>query len=130
LNNTTTARDLAIILQAIQENRAASAASCAVMRDILLHQAFNREIPAGLPAGTPVAHKTGSITGHLHDAAIVYPSAADPYILVILTRGTPDTKVARALMADLSRLVYEHVTAESRRAAREGRAPGKILSSL
>lgn len=130
LNNTTTARDLAIILQAIQENRAASAASCAVMRDILLHQELNDEIPAGLPAGTPVAHKTGQITGHLHDAAIVYPASADPYVLVILTRGIPDEKVARALIADLSRLFYEHVTAVSRRAGRERATSGKILSTL
>jgi beta-lactamase class A len=54
-----------------------------------------------------VAHKTGSITGVLHDAAIVYPSARRPYVLVVLTRGIPDEKVARALIADLSRIVYE-----------------------
>ncbi|HEU4643676.1 MAG TPA: serine hydrolase [Gemmatimonadaceae bacterium] len=108
MNNTTTARDLAIILDAIQENRAASPASCARMRDILLHQQFNDEIPAGLPPGTPVAHKTGQITAHLHDAAIVYPRGGDPYVLVILTRGIPDETVARALMRDISRMVYAH----------------------
>jgi len=110
LNNTTTARDLAIILEAIQNGRAASPGSCDRMRDILLHQAFNDEIPAGLPPGTPVAHKTGQITGHLHDAAIVYPRGGPPYVLVVLTRGIPDEAVARSLIADLSRLVYEHVT--------------------
>lgn len=113
LNNTTTARDLAIIMEAIQENRAASPESCEAMRQILLHQEFNDEIPAGLPPGTPVAHKTGQITAHLHDAAIVYPRDAGPYVLVILTRGIPDEKVARSLMADISRMVYEHVMGES-----------------
>jgi beta-lactamase class A len=73
LNNTTTARDLATLLEAIETGRAASKASCDRMRDVLLHQEFNDEIPAGLPPGTPVAHKTGWITGVLHDAAIVYP---------------------------------------------------------
>jgi beta-lactamase class A len=76
-----------------------------------LRQQFNDEIPAGLPAGVPVAHKTGQITGHLHDAAIVYPRQRAPYVLVVLTRGIPDEKVARSLIADISRLVYEHVTA-------------------
>ncbi|HEU6452144.1 MAG TPA: serine hydrolase [Gemmatimonadaceae bacterium] len=113
LNNTTTARDLAIIMEAIQENRAASPESCEEMRQILLHQEFNDEIPAGLPPGTPVAHKTGQITAHLHDAAIVYPRDAGPYVLVILTRGIPDEKVARSLMADISRMVYEHVMSET-----------------
>ena len=112
LNNTTTARDLAIIMEAIEENRAASPMSCEAMREILLHQEFNEEIPAGVPPGTPVAHKTGQITAHLHDAAIVYPRDADPYVLVILTRGIPDESVARSLMVDISRMVYEHVVGE------------------
>lgn len=109
LNNTTTARDLAIIMEAIQQNRAASPESCEAMRQILLHQEFNGEIPAGLPPDTPVAHKTGQITAHLHDAAIVYPRGGDPYVLVILTRGIPDESVARSLISDISRLVYDHV---------------------
>jgi beta-lactamase class A len=108
--NTTTSRDLAVLMAAIEQNRAASKASCDAMRAILLRQEFNDEIPAGLPPGTPVAHKTGSITGVLHDAAIVYPRGRPPYVLVILTRGIPDEKVARALIADLSRIVYEDVT--------------------
>jgi beta-lactamase class A len=110
LNNTTTSRDLAALMQAIEENRAASRASCDMMRGILLRQEFNDEIPAGLPAGTPVAHKTGSITGVLHDAAIVYPRTRPPYVLVVLTKGIPDESVARTLMQDVSRMVYAFAT--------------------
>lgn len=107
LNNTTTARDLAVLLAAIEQGRAASRASCDAMRDILLHQEFSAEIPAGLPPGTPVAHKTGWITGVRHDAAIVYPRGRAPYVLVVLTRGIADDAVSRPLIADISRLVYE-----------------------
>jgi beta-lactamase class A len=107
LNNTTTARDLAVLLEAIERGRAASRASCDAMREILSHQEFNDEIPAGLPPGTKVAHKTGWITGVLHDAAIVYPEGRSPYVLVVLTKGIPDDKVARQLIADISRLVYQ-----------------------
>jgi beta-lactamase class A len=106
LSNSTTSRDLAALMSAIEQNRAASKSSCDAMRAILLRQEFNDEIPAGLPPGTPVAHKTGSITGVLHDAAIVYPKGRRPYVLVVLTRGIPDEKIARALIADLSRIVY------------------------
>jgi beta-lactamase class A len=110
LNNVTTARDLAILMQAIAQNRAASRKSCEAMRKILLGQEFDTEIPAGLPPGTRVAHKTGWITGVLHDGAIVYPNHAGPYVLVVLTKGIPDEKVARALIADISRLVYAKAT--------------------
>ena len=109
LNNTTTARDLAVLMEAIETERAASSASCAAMRDVLLRQEFNGEIPAGLPKGTKVAHKTGFITGVQHDAAIVYPAGRPPYVLVVLTRGIPEQPVARTLIADISRLVYAHV---------------------
>lgn len=110
LNNTTTARDLGVLLEAIETKKAASAKSCVEMLGILGRQEFNDAIPAGLPPGTRVAHKTGSITGVLHDAALVYLPGQRPYVLVVLTRNIPDEKIARALIVDLSRLVYEHVT--------------------
>jgi beta-lactamase class A len=106
LNNTTTARDLAILLEAIAVGRAASRQATDSMRAILLAQEFNDGIPAGVPPGVPVAHKTGEITAIAHDAAIVYPPRRGPYILVILTRGYPERAAAAQLMADLSAIVY------------------------
>lgn len=81
------------------------------MRDILLREVYTGEILAGLPPGTPVAQKTGWITGILHDAAIVYPPGRTPYVLVVLTGSIPDEKVAKSLIADLSRLVWEFTAA-------------------
>ena len=121
MNNMTTARDLAMLMSAIETGAAASRVSTDSMRAVLLRQEFNDEIPAGLPPGTRVAHKTGQITGHLHDAAIIYPSGRAPYVLVVLTRGIDDEKVARSLIADISRLVYAHATEGYRTAARSGR---------
>jgi beta-lactamase class A len=113
LNNTTTARDLAIILRSIEEGKAASPAATRQMLGILLAQEFNEKIPAGLPAGTRVAHKTGEITAVSHDAAIVYLPGRKPYILVVLTRGIPDGNHSSKLIADLSALVYGHSTLKS-----------------
>lgn len=106
LINTTTARDLATILRAIEEGRAASAKATAEMREILLAQEFNEKIPAGLPPGVRVAHKTGEITAHSHDAAIVYPPGRKPYVLVVLTRGIQDGTKSSKLIADISSIVY------------------------
>lgn len=113
MNNTTTARDLAIILRAIEEGRAAPPAATREMRDILLAQEFNQKIPAGLPPGISVAHKTGEITAHSHDAAIVYPTVRPPYILVVLTRGIHDQTNADKLIADISSMIYARNTARS-----------------
>ena len=118
LNNTTTARDLATILRAIEEGRAAPSAATREMLAILLAQEFNEKIPAGLPAGTRVAHKTGEITAVSHDAAIVYPPGRKPYVLVVLTRGITDGAKSSKLIADLSSIIYQHIAMQPRSAAR------------
>lgn len=107
LSNTTTARDLAVLMAAIATGRAASDSSTAVMLDILSHQAFRGGIPAGVPPGTRVASKTGNITGINHDAAIIFPPTRPPYVLVLLTRGFASPAGAEAWMAALSRGVWD-----------------------
>jgi beta-lactamase class A len=113
LNNTTTARDLATLLGAIVNGRAASDSGTREIERILLAQHFNNGIPAGLPAGVRVAHKTGDITGIHHDAAIVYPPNGSPFVLVVLTRGYDDPATAERVMADVAALVYRDVEAKA-----------------
>src|SRR5687767_3975165 len=52
---------------------------------ILSAQEFNSMIPLKLPKGTRVAHKTGEISTHCHDAGIVYAPNRRPYVVAILT---------------------------------------------
>lgn len=107
LNNTTTANDLVALFVALERGKVANKRSTDDMLKILEAQAFNNEIPAGLPPGTRVAHKTGSITATLHDAGLVYPESRAPYAIAILTRRIDDQKVAEKLIADCSRIVWE-----------------------
>jgi beta-lactamase class A len=110
LNNLVTAKDLALALRALlpgAPDPLFSAASRAKMIEILEAQEFNEKIPAGLPKGTPVAHKTGDITGIHHDAAIVFPPGKAPYILVVLTGGFQDEKAADRFIAEISQIVWD-----------------------
>jgi len=111
LNNTTTARDLVVLLAAIARGRAAADSSTALMLDILSHQAFRDGIPAGVPPGTRVASKTGNLTAINHDAAVIFPPGRAPYVLVILTRGFPDQPSAERYMAGASRLAWQGLVA-------------------
>jgi len=105
-NNTTTARDLGVLLTAIAEDRAASPAACDSMLAILSRQHFTEGIPAGLPPGAKVFHKTGWIDGVVyHDAAIVELPNHRRYVLVVLTGGIQKDEGAYRLVADLSRIV-------------------------
>jgi beta-lactamase class A len=106
-NNKVTARDLEIALTALAKGETFSAGSNARMIEILKAQEFNEKIPAFLPKGIPIAHKTGDITGIHHDAAIVFPPGEAPYVLVVLTRGYEDEKAANQVIAEISRLVWQ-----------------------
>ncbi|HLM54953.1 MAG TPA: serine hydrolase [Pyrinomonadaceae bacterium] len=110
MSNTTTARGLYVLLRAVAERRAVSREASEEMERVLLAQKFKEGLPAGLPAGFRVAHKTGSITRISHDAGIVYPPGRKPYVLVVLTRGVADGARARRLIADISRAAYEDMT--------------------
>ncbi len=110
LSNSTTAKALATVLAALRDGRAVSPRADAEMVEILARQDFNEMIPAGLPAGTRVAHKTGWITEIHHDAAIVYPERGAPYVLVVLTAGLADRAESARLGAEVARAVHAALT--------------------
>jgi beta-lactamase class A len=110
-NNTTTARDLGVLMAAIAQNRAASPAACREMLEILGRQHFQEGIPAGLPAGTLVYHKTGWVGKVVyHDAAIVELPGGRRYVLVVLTGGIEKDEDSYNVVSDISRMVYDAVT--------------------
>jgi beta-lactamase class A len=116
LNNSTTARALMILMERVGRLEAVDAEASRSMIEILKRQHFNDAIPANLPPGTPVAHKTGSITKIHHDAAIVL--APRPFILVVLVRGIEDLKQSAALIAKIARVIYDEAQAPPGASAR------------
>jgi beta-lactamase class A len=104
LNNEATANGLCALLMAIANDRSSNGEA---MRSILLRQEFNEGIPAGLPSGTQVAHKTGWTSTVYHDAGIVYPEGATPYVLVVMTEGFGERAEAQARVAQVASAVHE-----------------------
>ena len=110
LNNTTTAYDLLLLFEKMAAGQLVSAAASQQMIGILLDQQFNEIIPAQLPAGIKVAHKTGSITGIHHDSGIVLLPDGRKYVLILLGKFAPeDEPKATEAMATVSKLVYNFV---------------------
>lgn len=105
MNNTVTAYDLMLIFRALAEKRVVSPAASEKMLEILLAQEHNDGIPAGIPPGTRVAHKTGSITKIAHDAGLVIEPDGDRYVLVVLTRGFEKGDDADRVIAEIARAV-------------------------
>ena len=102
-----TADGLLHVLLLLAEGQAFSPVLSRKMMDILHAQEFNRGIPARLPKGTRVAHKTGEISTIAHDAGVVYLPDRKPYVLVILTEWDVDASGRSAAIAAISHAVYE-----------------------
>jgi beta-lactamase class A len=107
MNNTTTARDLMLIFRALGEHRVISEDASKKMVAILAAQEHNDGIPAGLPKGTVVAHKTGSITEIAHDGGLVMRPDGSAYVLVVLTRGFKKGDDADKVIAAISRAAWK-----------------------
>lgn len=106
MNNTTTAHDLMLVFRTLAERKAISPEASDAMIEILAAQEHNDGIPAGLPPGTRVAHKTGSITAISHDAGLVFRPDGTQYVLVVLTRGFARGDDAQKVIADISRVLW------------------------
>ena len=108
MNNTATAYDLMLIFRALGERKVISADASKKMIEILAAQEHNDGIPAGLPEGTRVAHKTGTITRIAHDAGLVMRPDGTAYVLVVLTRNFPKSSEAEEVIAAISRAAWQY----------------------
>ena len=83
---------------------------------LMSQSSFTQGLAAGVPDATIVSHKLGLVgfnvggvaTEHeLHDCGIIY--GRDPYILCVMTRGSSNLVTMESIIAQISRVVYEHV---------------------
>ena len=109
LNNSVTAYGLLQVFEQIANGKAVSQQACDGMIDILEHQFFRDVIPAKLPPGVKVANKSGSITGVCHDSGIVFLPDGRKYVLVLLSKDIPDYAAAADILANVSKMLYNHV---------------------
>lgn len=74
---------------------------------LLTNTQFRDKLPAGVPAGIPVAHKIGVLSGQVYqDCGIVYEPLR-PYILCLFSKS--DEATARTRMQTISSMVYSYV---------------------
>ncbi len=110
INNRVTADGLLRVLVMLAEGKAFSPALSRRMMDILHGQEFNQGIPARLPKGARVAHKTGEISTIAHDAGVIYLPKRKPYALVVLSEWDPAATGRSRTIAAVSHTVYEALT--------------------
>ena len=91
----------------------------AELYELLQQQQVNDRLPRGLPAGTPIAHKTGDIRGYAHDAGVITTATGD-VVLAVLSGPWPlpccdadrpgeGERIAFGAIAQLGRAVYDAI---------------------
>lgn len=85
-NNVSTPREMTCLLEMIFKAEVLDRAACDAMLEILLKQQLNDRLPRFLPAGTRLAHKTGTFSGVRNDSGILYVN--DQSHVVITTLAT------------------------------------------
>ncbi len=109
INNRVTARGLSNLLRAVSEGRVFTPDLSRQITEILHAQEFRSGIPAPLPKGARVAHKTGEISTVAHDAGIVYLPGRSPYVLTVLSEWEPGATKRQPTIASVSYAAYEHL---------------------
>ncbi|RYY19313.1 MAG: DUF3471 domain-containing protein, partial [Chitinophagaceae bacterium] len=109
LNNTTTAYDLMIIMEALATGKVVSESASKEMIRILMDQQFHEKISKKLPPEVKVASKTGSIIAVSHDSGIIYLPDGRKYVLVLLSKGVRDLDDVNNTLANVSRLIYDYM---------------------
>ncbi len=88
-DNTTSANDLAALWDAEATGKLGGAAAQAWLYPTLTNTRTEAGVPAGVPQGTVVVHKSGEIDEVVNDAALVTSGPKGAYILTVMTSGIP-----------------------------------------
>jgi len=106
--NTTTAREMGLLLEKLATGK-------------ILNERFTREairllsteqqvswLPALLPPGVRVAHKSGELPGMRHDAGIIY-GARSQFVAVVLTADLGNLDEAAQSIARVAKVAYDYL---------------------
>ena len=125
--NTTTPADVGLLLDLVISGTADPDAAarlgctpelCQLAIEILRWQKLRSRLPSMLPAGTKVAHKTGTGARDCNDAGIVFQGDRPLFILTAYTEredpelpdGTPYVYAATTLIGRMARLCYDSLS--------------------
>ena len=107
LDNRTTPRDMAAMLQKIADGEAASEKSCGYMIDLMHMNELDWWLDAGLPAGVDAANKAGWLYKVYGDVGIVEYQDRRYVVAILSKHGSATVDEGQVLIEDLSRIVWE-----------------------
>jgi len=105
--NYTSVLDCGVLLSKIYRKELVSEVCDDEMLSLLKKQTRTSKIPAGLPAGTICANKTGELSDVENDVAIVFSPKTD-YIICVMSNDVSYSVEAKENISHISEIVYNH----------------------
>ncbi len=107
LDNRTTPRDMATMLQKIADGEAASEKSCGYMIELMLTNELDWWLDAGLPEGVYAANKAGWLYQVYGDVGIIEYEGHRYTVAILSKHGAATVDEGALLIEDLSRIAWE-----------------------
>ncbi|MBX6343006.1 MAG: serine hydrolase, partial [Thermomicrobiaceae bacterium] len=104
--NVTSPVDMAHLFEALLVGKVVSRRASAEMLDLLAQQQINDRLPALLPPGTRVAHKTGNLATVVHDAGVIY-APRGPIVVVVMSEDVQSEAAVVDAARKVARLAYD-----------------------
>jgi beta-lactamase class A len=114
VENFTTAAEISSILEKFYRKEFINSGVSGKCLILLKHQKIGDRIPAKLPQGAVVAHKTGLERGVCHDAGIVFTENGDFLICVLTSHANRTARPAKKFIAEVAFLTYNYYRDEHR----------------
>lgn len=105
--NTTSAKDMAMMLSQLSRGKLMSIKSRDRVLDILRRVENDTLLPKGLGEGATIAHKTGTIGTLLADVGLVDTATGRRYVAAVLVKRPRDDDRANLLIQQISKLSYQ-----------------------
>ncbi|MDF2966355.1 MAG: beta-lactamase [Nocardioidaceae bacterium] len=106
ISNTGTAADLAGVVRGLLSGRLLDPAASDAVERLLAASEWNDAIPAGLPVGTYVAHKSGWTDECCHDVGVVRPAGDEPFVLSLFTSTSLPEALAHTVVAEAAGICW------------------------
>jgi beta-lactamase class A len=105
-----TPRQMTLLLEKIHRGEIVDRASSDEIIEFMNHSMIGQvRIPALLPEGTRVVHKTGSIGGSTNDTGIVFMPGGSHLIVTVFTKDAKAPAAERErVIAEISRFAYDY----------------------
>lgn len=109
---TTSSKDVGLLMEKLYNGEIVSLESSEQILDLLSKSKLNNRIPAKLPEGIKISHKTGELPGVRNDAGIVFLEG-NPYVIVLMTKNLKGEDQGVENLAEISKIVYDYYSSNS-----------------